>query len=114
MEAITFEQLPQLVGQLVIKLDRIEKLLQTQERPVRNEPEELLSVDMACALLQLAKPTIYGLVSQGKLPHMKQGKKLYFVRRELMSWLEEGRRDRKEALSVAVDQALITSRKRGK
>lgn len=114
MEAITFEQLPRVVGQLVAKLDRIEQLLQAQNAPIREEPEEVLNLDRACAFLNLAKPTVYGMVSQGKIPYMKQGKKLYFIKQELAAWLKEGRRGPKDDACSTVDRALtLTRRKRG-
>ncbi len=112
MEAITFEQLPQAVSRLAAKLDKIEQLLERQALPVREEPDELLGVDKACALLQLAKPTVYGLVSHGKLPYMKQGKKLYFMKRELLEWLKQGRKGEREGLESAVDRALATVKRK--
>jgi excisionase family DNA binding protein len=39
-----------------------------------------------------AVATIYDLVHKRQIPHSKQGKDLYFSRRELMEWLQSGRR----------------------
>src|ERR1035437_9283884 len=101
---ITFEQLPQAFGLMAAKLDRIEQLLQKQAAPAKEQQEQILNVDKACRLLNLAKPTVYGLVSQRKLPHMKQGKKLYFNRQELLEWIQKGHKEVKEDTATLVDK----------
>ena len=53
---------------------------------------DLLSIDEAVVLLNLAKPTVYNLVSSGKIPVMKKSKRLYFSRNELLNWLKSGRK----------------------
>lgn len=37
------------------------------------------------------KPTFYGLVSTGKIPHYKTGKKLFFLKSEIDEWLKSGK-----------------------
>lgn len=107
---LTFDKLPEAVGVLSAKLDRIEQLLQKQGQPVKTETDEILNLDEACMLLKLAKPTIYGLVSQRKLPHMKQGKKLYFSKKELTDWLKKGSKGVKD-LTGEVDKKLSSIKK---
>ncbi len=114
MEQLTFEQLPQAVNQLFVKLERIEQLLCSQGQPAVEEPEQILNLDSACKLLNLAKPTVYGLVSQRKLPFMKRGKKLYFNREELTRWIHDGHQEVKESLSVIVDKTILAGRKKGR
>ena len=55
---------------------------------------------MAIELTGLAKPTIYGLVSERKIPHSKRGKKLYFSRFELLEWLTNGKRKTRDEIAV--------------
>jgi len=116
MEAISFDQLPQAVGQLAAKLDRIEQLLQKQSPPPKEAKDDIVNIDAACKILDLAKPTVYGLVSQRKLPFMKKGKKLYFSRQELTEWLQHGHRAVKDDLETIVDNALFStkSKRRGR
>lgn len=57
----------------------------------RKEQKEILSIEEVCELLNLAKPTIYGLTSRRELPFFKTGKKLYFKRSELLLWIENGK-----------------------
>ena len=56
-----------------------------------NQDMEILDISGAAKFLNLAVPTIYGLTSSGKIPHFKQGKKLYFRKSELIAWIESGR-----------------------
>lgn len=78
------------------KLNEIEKLvleLKTEKNITTPLPEDdLLTINEACALLHLAKPTIYFLTSQSKIPVIKKGKRLFFSKVELLEWLKSGRR----------------------
>ncbi len=58
----------------------------------RIETDEISGIELAIELTGLAKPTIYGLVSERKIPHSKQGKRLYFSRQELLEWIRDGKR----------------------
>jgi excisionase family DNA binding protein len=59
---------------------------------VRDEttPDEIGGIDLAVAITGLAKPTIYTLTSNRKIPFLKRGKRLYFSRQRLIEWLKEG------------------------
>jgi predicted DNA-binding transcriptional regulator AlpA len=57
-----------------------------------SESDQLGGIELAQQVTGLAKPTIYGLAAQSKIPCMKQGKKLYFSKRELTDWIKQGRR----------------------
>jgi len=37
-----------------------------------------------------SKSTVYRLTCQGRIPHTKRGKALWFKRSELMDWLKQG------------------------
>jgi excisionase family DNA binding protein len=60
----------------------------------------------------LAKPTIYALVSQHKIPFMKQGKRLYFSKQELVDWIKSGRK--KTLLEKDSAVHVLKTRKNGK
>lgn len=76
------------------------------------ELKDLLTLSEAASYLNLAKPTIYGLVCQSKIPCMKKGKKLYFSRQELTDWLKQGK---KKTISEMKEEAdnFLTKKKRG-
>ncbi len=62
--------------------------------------DEIGGIELAIELTGLAKPTIYGLVSERKIPHSKRGKKLYFSRFELLEWLTNGKRKTRDEIAV--------------
>lgn len=83
-----------------LNLEELEALVQNSVRKVlaEQQPEkkylqqvDILNLQEASEFINLAKPTIYGLVNQRKIPYYKNGKKLYFKRSELQSWIEAGK-----------------------
>lgn len=73
----------------------LRKVLEEHQAPdpaLRETPAEIISIDQAVELLNLAKPTIYALTSRGEIPFFKTGKKLYFKRSELLAWIEQGKK----------------------
>ena len=71
--------------------------------------DEIGGIELAIELTGLAKPTIYGLVSERRIPHSKRGKKLYFSRRELLEWLALGKRKTRDEIA---DEAVNFDSKR--
>lgn len=70
------------------KLERIEKLLETQQAMQK----QVLNFNDACIYLELSQSHLYKLTSTGSIPHYKpNGKKLYFNRLELDNWLLRNR-----------------------
>lgn len=70
------------------KLERIEKLLETQQAMQK----QVLNLNDACIYLELSQSHLYKLTSNGSIPHYKpNGKKLYFKREELDTWLLRNR-----------------------
>lgn len=65
--------------------------------------EEIGGIDLAIEITGLAKPTIYGLVSERKIPHSKQGKRLYFSRQELIEWLKQGKRKTQAEIKIEAE-----------
>ena len=51
-----------------------------------------LNIDEAAAFLQMPKSSIYQLTSTQKIPFMKIGKPLFFFKKDLLAWLETGRK----------------------
>lgn len=90
--------------------EEIEAFFQTRTFPNQPEQDQIGGIELAMELTGLAKPTIYGLVSERKIPHSKQGKRLYFSRRELLEWVAAGKR--KTQTEIAAEAANF-DRKRG-
>ncbi|QMU30497.1 helix-turn-helix domain-containing protein [Adhaeribacter radiodurans] len=110
---ITFEQLPQAVGQLLVKVDQIEKLLQQNNFSTHSEPEQPLTIQQAAKFLNLAVPTVYTLVSQQVLPHSKKGKRLYFSKPELTEWVQSGRKKTILEIEAEATTFKFSKNKRG-
>ncbi len=65
----------------------------------KKEPETQTStsrsfsnVEEAAAFLSIAKQTLYGLVSQRKIPFYKKSKRLYFKKDDLEQWILDGKK----------------------
>lgn len=91
MKQFTFEDLPNIIGKLFVKLDKIEKLLKAKKINDSDNNEELLTIEGAAELLKLSVATIYTKVCKNEIPVNKQGKRLYFYRAELLDWIKSGR-----------------------
>ena len=91
MEQFTFEDLPNIIGKLYDKLDKIEKLLNSKKSVDADNEEELLTIEGAAKLLNLSVATIYTKVCKNEIPVNKQGKRLYFYKVELLNWIKSGR-----------------------
>ena len=57
--------------------------------------KDILTIDEACAYLNLNKETVYNLVRAGDLPGRKVGNKWRFSKRQLREWVEENGDDPK-------------------
>lgn len=74
----------------------------TEKNNVENQDKtDIGGMELAVELTGLAKPTIYGLVSNRKIPHSKRGKRLYFSRKELTEWIAGGKRRTQAEMATA-------------
>jgi excisionase family DNA binding protein len=103
-----------------IRLDELNTFIENSLRKVLIEflptsppqkTQDLLSITEASKVLNLALPTIYGLVSTANIPNMKKGKKLYFSRHELEDWIKSGRRKTIEEKKDEANNILTKSKK---
>jgi excisionase family DNA binding protein len=92
MQDLTFEKLPQAVTQIYDKLEKIERLLESQNNAARVDNDRLLTIREAAEIIHLSVPTIYGLVQRQEIPVSKKGKRLYFLQEELVQWIKTGRK----------------------
>ena len=96
---------------LNLRLDNIESLLgvllqkSEQSEPIKRG-EDLLNVTQAAELLSLKPQSIYGKVSKRELPHIKNGGRLYFLRKELLEYLKRGKRMNYQEFAEEADAYL--------
>ena len=80
---------------IIERLDSIESMLQViqQDRisALENSPalSKIMSLTEFCQYAGLSRQTAYKLTSAQKVPHSKRGKRLYFDREKVDSWLLE-------------------------
>jgi|GEM_PF-441583 len=109
-EHLTFDKLPEAVTLLTKEVSELKRLLiEKQEQAPTEHPEELLTIQEAAELLSLTVSTMYSKVSKGELPVMKQGKRLYFSRTELLDSVKSNRK--KKDVEVAVKKGISNKRR---
>ncbi len=59
------------------------------ELPLLSEP--LLTADEAAELLRVRRSTVYELARNRRLPHVKVGRRVLFVRSDLAAWIVTNR-----------------------
>jgi excisionase family DNA binding protein len=109
MEALTFDQLPKAVSELLEKVSKIEDIL-SHDHPNEMDADCLFSIKQASAFLNLSISTIYGKVCRREIPVSKQGKKLYFNTAELLEWIRSGRKS--TLAEIASTVRLILGKRR--
>lgn len=82
---------------LEARLSNIENLIlevknQTKQSDPANDQDEFLTIPQAAKLLHLSVPTIYGKTHRNELPFMKRGKRVLFSKKQLIEYMEQGRR----------------------
>ena len=89
---ISFENLPKAVAHIVKEIAEIKLLIQNVQVYESKEKSIPIGVEEASRLIGKAKPTIYALIRQRKIPCYKYGKKLYFFEEELLEWISKGKK----------------------
>jgi len=111
MDHITFENLPAAVGEIMDRLLRIERLLESLSTSDYST-KHLMTISEAAQFLSLSTSTIYSKVCKMEIPVHKKGKRLYFEMHELHEWIREGKRKTAEELHKAADEYLKNSKKK--
>ncbi len=87
---ITFNDMPRILEQLSEKMDLlVNSLKKNKDNPEKDSPIDLAK---ACEILMVSKPTLYRYCSERKINYYKSEKKLYFLERDLISFIEKGRK----------------------
>lgn len=112
MNNLSFENLPQAVSELNVKLSNIESLLkELRNQNSSEQTDELFTIEQAAEFLKLTVPTMYGKVHRKEVPCMKQGKRLYFSKLELIAYIKDGRLRTTYELEQAANDYLSTKKR---
>ncbi len=96
--------------QINSRLLSIESILLQVQKSIRKsdnnngEEDVILDIEGAANHIKLSVPTIHVLSSKKKIPVIKKGKKLLFSKKELTTWLMEGRRQTLSAIQHDSDR----------
>ncbi|SCY74409.1 transcriptional regulator, AlpA family [Flavobacterium anhuiense] len=108
MKPFAFEDLPDILGTLAMRVENIERMVR-EIKSGKITPEAdpgLMTVIEASKLINLSVATIYSKVCRNEIPVNKQGKKLYFIKSELLEWIKSGRVKTISELRSEVEQRL--------
>ena len=96
------------------RLSNIECLLLDIKHSPRGAQDniDLLTITQAGELINLTVPTIYSLVSKKLIPHNKKGKRLYFLKSELLDWVKSGRKKTISESEANPESHLATPKQR--
>ena len=88
-EQITFNDLPMMVSQVLSKMERLERVIETiRERIDGNSTSSAehipMTIDEACDFLKMKKSTMYYHVERGNITVTKRGKNFIFFKDELV------------------------------
>jgi predicted DNA-binding transcriptional regulator AlpA len=91
MQAVTITQITPFELETLIE-QSVKKVLNLnpQDSNVRDNPE-LLGVNQLSEMIGLSISTIYGYTQRNEIPFSKKGKKLFFLRFEILEWIKTGR-----------------------
>lgn len=111
-DAITFDNLPEAVGQLLQEVSYIKNHLLNQtatsiepkQCPAENE---FLTVEDVCKKLRISKGGVYNLTCGRKIPFIKRGNRIYFDAHELNEWI---RSDRRKTVKELQEEAYQSTR----
>ena len=78
-KVVSFEQLPELIQNLVERIEALEKTVREKQQPQPLEGE-LMSVEDVCKMLGKSKSAVYRTVRCHDIPFIRQGNRLYFDR----------------------------------
>ena len=87
-KVVSFEQMPELIQNLVERIEALEKTVREKQQPQPLEGE-LMSVDDVCKMLGKSKSAVYRTVRCHDIPFIRQGNRLYFDRPTIKKWLEK-------------------------
>ncbi|TYB80336.1 helix-turn-helix domain-containing protein [Bizionia saleffrena] len=110
MEALKFEQLPNVVATLTIEVRELKALILTTAKPqTQNNP---LTIREVAELTNLSVPTLYGYVQRNEIPYHKKGNRLYFFKSEIIEdWIKTGKQKTLNELKAETDKYLSNKNK---
>mgnify|MGYP001019667427 CR=1 FL=1 len=105
MEALKFEQLPNVVATLTDEVRELKDLLLNKSEP-QSIIESPIQLSEIVSITGLTKPTLYGYVQRNEIPYHKKGNRLYFFKTEIIDWIKTGKQKTLKELDAEADEYL--------
>jgi len=85
---VTFENMPKMLAEINRKIDYLLKVRQ------ETEADRLMNIVELIQYLpeHPARQTVYGWINNRQIPYVKHGKRLFFRKSEIETWLSNGRK----------------------
>ena len=99
---MTFNDLPSAMVEIMARLDRIEAGQQVTQ--VTQSQDEFLTVQETAEYMHVSIPTVYAKAEHGEWPHLKRGKRLYFLKEDLIKFLKDGRRKTRYEIQAEAEE----------
>ena len=87
-KVVSFEQMPELIQNLVERIEALEKTVREKQQPQPLEGE-LMRVEDLCKQQGKSKSAVYRTVRYRDIPYIRQGNRLYFDRATIKKWLDK-------------------------
>ena len=87
-----------------------EKVLKNLNPSNSSNEDVFMNIKENAKFIDLSVPTVYGLVHQNKIPFHKKGKRLYFLKSEILAWLKSGKHQTKSELENQADAYLLKNK----
>jgi predicted DNA-binding transcriptional regulator AlpA len=110
MEALKFEQLPNVVATLTEEVREMKALLLQKAEP-QTEIETPIQLDEVVPITGLTKPTLYGYCQRNEIPYHKKGNRLYFFKSEIIDWIKTGKQKTLKEIEADADAYLSNKNK---
>src|SRR5690606_40938517 len=100
-----FVTINQFLSSIDKKIDELKK--NQMEINSDADPSKLMTITEASKFLNLSKSAIYSKTSKRLIPFVKRGKQLYFIKSDLLDWLNKGKNDTQENnINTPIEQFL--------
>ena len=88
--------------------EQITENIKKAMNPSNSSTEDVfMNIDETAKLINLAKPSVYGLVHQNRIPFHKIGKRLYFLKSQIIDWLKSGKKESKDEIETKANEYLM-------
>ncbi len=111
---LKFEDLPHATSMILEKLERIENLLLgNSDKPIIHS-DKPLTITEAAEFLGVSKSAMYKFTCSHLIPYFKPGKKVYFLKKDLMDYAMQNRIKSHKEIEIEAVNYLAQRRKKYK